>query len=81
MRTLSLRLPDDLVAQLDSEAKARRVTKSSLVRESLEKELRKRPLSKAAMSCYDLTRDLVGSIKGLPRDIAHNPKYLDDFGR
>ena len=37
MQTISLKLPDDLLAQLESEAKARRVTKSWLIRESLEK--------------------------------------------
>jgi len=41
MQTISLKLPDDLLAELNREAKARRVTKSRLVRESLEKALRK----------------------------------------
>jgi hypothetical protein len=30
---------------------------------------------------YDLARDLAGSVKGLPRDLATNPKYLEGFGR
>jgi predicted transcriptional regulator len=80
MRTISLKLPDDLLAQLNSEAKSRRVTKSRVVRESLEKALRKRPSTKAA-SCYDLARDLAGAVKGLPKDLADNPKYMDGFGR
>ena len=29
---------------------------------------------------YDLARDLAGSLKGLPRDLAHNPKYMEGFG-
>jgi uncharacterized protein (DUF433 family) len=34
------------------------------------------------VSCYDLASDLAGSMKGLPKDIADNPKYMDDqFGR
>jgi len=41
MRTISLKLPDNLLVQLDNEAKARRVTKSWLIRESLENALRK----------------------------------------
>jgi hypothetical protein len=77
VRTISLKLPDDLLLQLESEAKARRVTKSRLVRESLEKALR---ASSRAVSCYDLARDLAGSVKGLPRDLATNPKYMDGFG-
>lgn len=80
MRTISLKLPDDLLVQLDSEAKARRVTKSWLVRESLEKALRKQSPAKA-VSCFDLARDLAGSVKGLPEDLADSPKYMEDFGR
>jgi len=75
MRTISLKLPDDLLAQLDSEANARRVTKSWLLRESLEKALR-RPKQASGFSCYDQARDLAGTIKGLPKDLADDPKYM-----
>jgi Ribbon-helix-helix protein, copG family len=78
MQTISLKLPDDLLVQLEQEAKARRVTKSLLVRESLEKALRGQPL--AIASCYDLARDLAGAVKRLPRDLADNPKYMEGFG-
>jgi predicted transcriptional regulator len=80
MRTISLKLPDDLLTQLNSEAKARRVTKSGLVRESLEKALRMQSPARA-VSCYDLARDLAGTVKGLPEDLADNPEYLDGFGK
>ena len=80
MRTISLKLPDDLLVQLDSEAKARRVTKSWLLRESLEKALRK-PSPGRAASCYDLAHDLAGTLKGLPKDLAENPKYMEGFGQ
>lgn len=79
MRTISLKLPDNLLVQLESEAKARRVTKSSLVRESLENAFRKEPPT-GKVSCYDLARDLAGALKGLPRDLADNPKYMERFG-
>ena len=79
MRTISLKLPDDLLAELEREAKARPVTKSAVVRKSLETALRERPRRRAA-SCYDLARDLAGSLSGLPRDLAHNPKYMRGFG-
>jgi len=78
MRTISLRLPEALLAELDEAAKRRRVTKSSLVRESLEKAMRKQ--SSGAVSCYDLAHDLAGTVKGLPEDLADNPKYMDGFG-
>jgi predicted DNA-binding protein len=79
MRTISLRLPDDLLANLDNEARKRRVTKSALLRESLEKSLRQ-PAEASAVSCYDLARDLAGSIKGLPKDLADDPRYMQGFG-
>lgn len=79
MRTISLKLPEDLIADLQREAKARRVTKSGLVRESIEAALHSRS-SHGAASCYDLARDLAGAVKGLPRDLASNRKYMDGFG-
>lgn len=80
MRTISLKLPDRLLLQLDSEAKARRVTKSQIIREGLEQALSGRaPRAKA--SCYDLAHEVAGSVKGLPKDLAENPKYMQDFGK
>ena len=79
MQTISLKLPDDLLADLVREAKARRVSKSALVRESVEATLRRRPRGGGA-SCYDLACDLAGMVKGLPRDVASNPKYMEGFG-
>ncbi len=78
MQTISLRLPDDLVADLEREAKARRVTKTSLIRESLETALRSK--SGKPVSCYDLSKDLIGKFKGAPKDLATNPKYMKGFG-
>jgi hypothetical protein len=78
MRTISLKLPEDLLEDLTNEARARRVTKSLLVRESLEKSLRRQDA--AAVSCYDLARDLAGAVKGLPEDLADDPKYIRGFG-
>jgi hypothetical protein len=80
MPTISVKLPEDLLGQLAREAKARRVTKSRLVRERLEKGLYEQP-PPGAVSCYDLARDLAGTVKGLPKDLAHNPKYMEGFGR
>ena len=75
-----MKLPDHLLAQLGQEAKTRRVTKSQLVRESLEKRLPKQPPA-GALSCYDLARDLAGTEKGLPEDLADNPNYMEGFDR
>ena len=75
MRTISLKLPDDLLAQLADCAKARRVTKSALVREGLSRVLYVHPTS-----CYDIAVDLAGVAKGLPEDLANDSKYLEGFG-
>jgi hypothetical protein len=80
MRTFSVKLPDDLLTELTTQAKARRVTRSGLLRESLETTLREQSRA-GEVSCYDLARDLAGSIKGLPEDLAVNPKYMDDIGQ
>lgn len=79
MNTISLKLPDDLLGLLEEECRARQTTKSSLVRDCLEKALAPRPSGQA--TCYALARDLAGSIKGLPRDLATNPKHLEGFGK
>jgi hypothetical protein len=50
------------------------------VRESLEKALCKGP-SAGGASCYDLARDLAGTVKGLPKGLADDPKYMEGFGR
>ena len=80
MRTISLKLPDDLLAQLEEQARARRVTKSSLIRESLTRVLYEQASARKA-SCYDVAADLVGTVKGLPEDLADDPKYMADFGK
>ncbi len=80
MTTISLKLPDRLLERLEAETRARGTTKSSLVRECLEQSLVVRP-SGGKTTCYGLAGDLAGSLKGLPRDLATNPKYLEGFGR
>lgn len=80
MQTISLKLPDDLLAELEAEAKARRITKSAIVRESLAKALRRKSAA-GEVSCFDLASDLAGRVKGMPEDLAENPEYMEDFGR
>jgi hypothetical protein len=79
MRTISLKLPDDLLVRRETEATVRHVTKSELVRDSIEKALRERR-GRRKISCYDPASDLAGCIKELPEDIADNPKYMEGFG-
>jgi len=80
MGTISVRLSNDLLARLDDAAKARRISRSRLVRESLEKTFHDRT-SPGTVSCFDLARDLAGTVKRLPCDLADNPKYMAGFGQ
>jgi predicted DNA-binding protein len=80
MSTLSLKWPDSLLLRLDQESRQRRMTKSAMVRAALEREV-EQPETVVGTSCYDLARDLAGSIKKLPKDLATNPKYMEGFGR
>jgi len=36
--------------------------------------------ARASVSCLDLVRDLVGSVRG-PGDLSVNERYLEDFGK
>ncbi|MGL5016582.1 MAG: CopG family transcriptional regulator [Luteolibacter sp.] len=80
VKTISLKLSDRLLECLEAESRARGTTKSSLVRDCIEKALDTRPAGDK-MNCYDLASDLAGSVKGLPRDLATNPNYMEGFGR
>lgn len=80
VNTISLKLPDRLLERLEAAARARGTTKSSVVRECLEQSLEARSVGSKS-TCYDLASDLAGSLKGLPRDLATNPKYMEGFGQ
>jgi len=80
MTTVSLKLSDSLLALLEKESRLRRTNKSALIRAALERELSVNSTTDQP-TCYDLSRDLAGSIKGLPRDIATNPKYMEGLGK
>jgi predicted DNA-binding protein len=78
MKTISLKLPDDVDARLEARAKAIGTSKSALTREALAKYLDGKRGSE--VSCLDLVRDLVGRAKG-PGDLASNKKHLRGYGR
>jgi Arc/MetJ-type ribon-helix-helix transcriptional regulator len=72
MKTLTVLLPDELVAQIEVESQARKVSKSDVVRERLTIAVRRR----RAASLESIS-DLIGSVDGLPPDLsARKKKYL-----
>jgi Arc/MetJ-type ribon-helix-helix transcriptional regulator len=78
MKTLTVRLPEALVAQIEAESRRRRLSKSDVVRERLTGAggaRRRQP------SLLDAIADIVGSVDLLPRDLsARTKKYLKSTG-
>jgi Arc/MetJ-type ribon-helix-helix transcriptional regulator len=78
MKTLTVRLPESLVTQIEAESRRRKLSKSDVVRERLtgvEKARGRGPRS------LDAIADLIGSVDGLPRDLSsRTKKYLKATG-
>jgi hypothetical protein len=80
MKTVSLKLSDDLARQLERSAKQQNRGKSEIIRSALEQYLRTNNGVAKPPSFYDLASDLIGKFEG-PEDLATNPKYMEGFGR
>ena len=78
MKTLTVRLPEPLVSEIEAESRARKITKSDVVRERL------RPARSSARRRSDPLHDiadLIGSVDGLPVDLsARRRHYLAATG-
>jgi Arc/MetJ-type ribon-helix-helix transcriptional regulator len=68
MKTLTVRLPETLFAQIEVESRRRKLSKSDVVRERLTA-AKTSPWRKP--SSLDAVADLAGSIDGPPRDCCH----------
>lgn len=78
MKTLVLRIPDDLARELEAEAKKSHLTKSEIARRRL---IAAGSLNQEAGSGFDLIADLVGSVEGGPADMsARKKEYLKSEG-
>lgn len=75
MEMISFKLPAALRSRLASEARRRRVSQSTLIRETLEAALLERPRARGELTCADLAGDLIGSARG-PKDLSTNKRYL-----
>jgi hypothetical protein len=79
MKALCLKLHEAMAAQLAAVARARSLSKSAIVRASLDEFLTE---GKAAAegSCLDMAADLVGCVAGA-RDLSTQKKHLHGYGR
>ena len=78
MKTLTVRLPEALVAQIEAESRRRKLSKSDVVRQRLTgagRLLRQRAALLVAVA------EVIGSVNGLPRDLSARKKhYLKSSG-
>ncbi|HEY4328493.1 MAG TPA: CopG family transcriptional regulator [Phycisphaerae bacterium] len=79
MVTVTAKLPPALASQLAVTARQRRVSKSAIIRESLEKTLTNGK-SRRRTTIGQRVGHLAGTLKGLPRDLSTNKKYMEGFG-
>ena len=78
MRTLTVRLPEPLVAGIELESRGRGCSKSDIIRERLQ---RAAPEAGHPSSPLDAVADLIGSVDGLPADLsAHKKRHLKASG-
>jgi hypothetical protein len=77
MELISVKLPPELRAKVAAEARRRNVSRSTIVRESLERALGG-PSSRAETNCADLAGNLVGAFRSGRRDLSGNKKLLAD---
>lgn len=80
MKVLSLKVPEQLDRKLAAVVKRRGMSKSTVVREALERYVdESREIRRG--SFLDLAEDLVGCVKDAPADLSSSPKHLDGYGR
>ena len=78
MKTLTVRLPELLVADIEAESRGRRCSKSDIVRERLQRAARP---TRRRSTPLDAIADLIGSVDGLPADVsARKKRYLKSTG-
>lgn len=80
MRVLTVRLPESLAAEIEAESRARKVSKSDIVRERLE---RAPAATEPNAPSYQIA-DVIGCVDGLPSDLSARKKHylrVTGFGR
>lgn len=79
MKTLTVKIPDVVFADIAGDAKARNVPKSEIVRERL---MRKPATAKRTKdSLWDRMEDLVIRSDAVPADLSSNKAHLKNYGK
>ena len=72
MKTITIRLPEALAAEIEVESRLRKISKSAVVRERLQLSVGR---SRRPARFSDAIGDLVGSVDGLPSDLSARKKW------
>jgi hypothetical protein len=68
MKAITVRLPEPLIADIEVESRGRKISKSDVVRERLQRA--RRPVAP-----LESIADLIGSVDGLPPDLSARTKH------
>ncbi len=77
MKTITFKADDRVDNWLEKEARALRVSKSQIVRDAVETRMK----LTGGKSCYDLSKDLCGSLRSGVHDLSTNKTYMKTFGK
>jgi len=80
MKTIAIKLSDDLLAEIQDTARKRGETRSAVMREVLEDYFSGKKHQFTGGSCLDLAQDLAGCVQGLS-DLSTNSAYMDRYGK
>lgn len=72
MKTITVRLPEPLVADIEAESRDRKISKSDIVRERLQVARKSR---RGPSARVEAIADLIGSVDGLPADLSARKKW------
>ena len=75
MKTITVKLPEELAAWLSRRARALKRPQSELVRDALQRASE----GASGVSCHDVFSDVCGVIDG-PKDLSTNRKHMAGFG-
>ena len=78
MKTLTVRLPETVVAEIEAESRRRKLSKSDVVRERL---AGAKKSGQHPPALLEAIADVIGSVDRLPRDLsARSKRYLKSTG-
>jgi hypothetical protein len=79
VKTLTIKVSEDLLAEIAGDAAARNVSRSQVIRERLTRQPAAARRRKASL--WSRMEDLVITEDSLPRDLSSNKSHLKNYGR